>query len=314
MTRPSARPASRPPTLDTTLDPTLDPTLGSTLFLPYLSPCPVERLDVVGVLHSVHLRHVLFLDCQPRLPRTPSGPFEHDLLELPQLRRPQPPAHRAHQLRQRRGRRILQPRQQRRRVVVPRILPPDPVRVKQHIAVAREPRVGPPRRAPLLAVSACAACGVTKSMTRAAAVQRTDQRMHAVPVGDEPAHQFLDHEGEGQDALVGGVGVHALDATRGRGGGQWTLGTPDVGTGADLRDSSGTGGDGLIGGDADALCGGSELRAAIVAVVADPRSGLPPTLGPEADTRTGLRPIPAACSEGLYWNRGRGVPHPSRRR
>ena len=146
-------------------------------------------------------------------------------------------------------------------------------------------------------------------MTRAAAVQRTDQRMHAVAVGDEPAHQLLDHEGEGQDALVGGVGVHALDATRGRGGGQWTLGTPDVGTGADLRDSSGTGGDGLIGGDADALCGGGELRAAIVAVVADPRSGLPPTLGPEADTRTGLRPIPAACSEGLYWNRGRGVPH-----
>ena len=64
-------------------------------------------------------------------------------------------------------------------------------------------------------------------------VQRIDHRVHAVQVGDEPAQQLLDHEREGQDVLVGGVGLHAGDTTRRRRGGQWTLSTPGVGDGAD---------------------------------------------------------------------------------
>ena len=46
----------------------------------------------------------------------------------------------------------------------------------------------------------------------------------AVQVGDEPAQQLLDHEGEGQEVLAGGVGLHAGDAAHGRRGSQWTVG------------------------------------------------------------------------------------------
>ena len=62
-----------------------------------------------------------------------------------------------------------------------------------------------------------------------------DQRLHAVALGDEPAQQLLDHDGVGQDVLAGGVGVHAGDATRGRGGVQWTSGAFGVGAGGRTR-------------------------------------------------------------------------------
>ena len=64
-------------------------------------------------------------------------------------------------------------------------------------------------------------------------VQRIDQRVHAVALGDEPVQQLLGHEGKGQDALVCGVGLHAGDATRGRRRGQWTLDASGVGAGAE---------------------------------------------------------------------------------
>ena len=315
----------------------------------------MEGFDVVGVFHSVHLRHVLHLDCQSRLPRPPAGPREHHGPQLAQLRRPQPPAHGADQFRQRRGQRVLERRKQRRRVVVAQIVRPDPLRVKQQAAVAREARIGSPRPArlfvsdfrrprrhqvddprrraprrfadvehdgqhrrepvagaeppapPLLHVEAVHVVADTQRhqvvdgglelqhhhqvqpwpgsfdpggvaapgrsdgvrprawrerIVRAAPaqmhpphrvvavaarrlgvvgdrllvhagqggeVQRIDQRVHAVALGDEPAHQILDHERGGQEVLVGGVGFHADDVTRGGRGGQRTQGAPDVG-------------------------------------------------------------------------------------
>ena len=55
-----------------------DAAFGPMLLVPYLSPCHEEGL-VVGVLHPVHVRHVLHLDRQPLLPHPPAGPQEHEL-------------------------------------------------------------------------------------------------------------------------------------------------------------------------------------------------------------------------------------------
>ena len=54
--------------------------------------------------------------------------------------------------------------------------------------------------------------------------------------------------------------------------------------------------------------------SAIVPAAARPRSRLPTTHGPMADTWSGLRPIPAASSGGIYSICERGMLHPSSRR
>ena len=328
--------------------------------LPCLDARREVRLDIAVVLQSVRFHHVFHLQLQPQSSsRLPRRPREQDLLQPPKLRRPQSLLQGGQQPRIRLVRRILQPRQQRRRVVVPQILRPDPERVKQHVAVARKSRVGPPRRtalraaglrrlrrhqvddppcggparvadvehdgqhrreavggaeppaAPVLhvevvhvvadaqrhqivhgglelqhhhqvqprpgglglrafvagrgsgpvraparrvrivlatfaqihpphhviAVAVQRRAGIADRLLVHAGeggeVQRIDERVHAVAVGDEPVHQLLDHDGVGQDALVRGVGVHSGDATRGRRGGQRALGASGVGAGAE---------------------------------------------------------------------------------
>ena len=52
-------------------------------------------------------------------------------------------------------------------------------------------------------------------------------------------------------------------------------------------------------GDAHAPCEGGGLRSAVVAPLAVRGNGWRTTLGPEADTLTGLRPIPPASPEGV---------------
>ena len=66
-------------------------------------------------------------------------------------------------------------------------------------------------------------------------VERIDERTGAVEVGDEPAHQLLDHERMAEYVLVGGVGPHGRDGSSRAGAVQWTSGTTLVGVQRDCR-------------------------------------------------------------------------------
>ena len=146
-------------------------------------------------------------------------------------------------------------------VVEVHIVRPDPEGVKQHVAVAGEPRVVPP---PQAALPAAGPCRPRRAPVGAAGLRRL--RRHQV---DDPRRRgpgrgaVVEHDGQHRRKAVGGAeppappllqveAVHSSTMTawdrrclyvasgfmrgtlRGRGGGgQWTLGALDVGAGAD---------------------------------------------------------------------------------
>ena len=139
--RSRARSAARPcsiPRCDA-----LRPSFGAVFVLPRPNPHREVFLEVARLVQSIHLRHVSYLQVQTNPPsRHLLRPQQHHFPQRSELRCPQAPVQRRHLPRNAARRRVLQGRQQRRRVVVPQIVGRDPQGVKRQVALAREQRIG----------------------------------------------------------------------------------------------------------------------------------------------------------------------------
>ena len=121
----------------------LRPSFGAVFVLPRPEARRIVRLD--SCKRSI--------SAMSRIPRFRSirrfatlRPQQHHFPQRSELRCPQPP--RRHLPRNAARRRVLQGRQQRRRVVVPQIVGPDPQGVKRQVAVTRKQGIGSRRHLP----------------------------------------------------------------------------------------------------------------------------------------------------------------------